>query len=102
MRQMMEVKGGRIMAIPSSLSLVQLHSGQIKSSSLRIDLKLFVLVDAGEIPVVDLHYYSCGGKGKKAKGWYVAPTYQMARQILWDDLQEFCLVSGLGKRTTPR
>lgn len=27
-------------------------------------------------------------KEKKQRVWYVAPTYQMARQILWDDLQE--------------
>ena len=56
----------------------------------------------GKIPVVDLHYYSCGGKGKKQRVWYVAPTYQMARQILWDDLQEVLPRKWLGKRTTPR
>ena len=55
------------MAIPSSLSLVQLHSGQMKVFQSPHRFKV-VCAGLGKIPVVDLHYYSCGGKGKKAKG----------------------------------
>ncbi|MGA6684752.1 terminase, partial [Escherichia coli] len=77
------------MAIPSSLSLVQLHSGQMKVFQ---SPHRFKVVCAGRrwgksrLSISTI--IRAAAKEKKQRVWYVAPTYQMARQILWDDLQE--------------
>ncbi len=77
------------MAIPSSLSLVQLHSGQMQVFQ---SPHRFKVVCAGRrwgksrLSISTI--IRAAAKEKKQRVWYVAPTYQMARQILWDDLQE--------------
>lgn len=77
------------MTIPSSLSLVQLHSGQMTVFQ---SPHRFKVVCAGRrwgksrLSISTI--IRAAAKEKKQRVWYVAPTYQMARQILWDDLQE--------------
>ncbi|HHM1656649.1 TPA: phage terminase large subunit, partial [Klebsiella pneumoniae] len=77
------------MSIPSSLSLVQLHSGQMQVFQ---SPHRFKVVCAGRrwgksrLSISTI--IRAAAKERKQRVWYVAPTYQMARQILWDDLQE--------------
>ena len=77
------------MAIPSSLSLVQLHSGQMKVFK---SPHRFKVVCAGrrwgKSRLSISKIIKAAAADRKQRVWYVAPTYQMARQILWDDLQE--------------
>lgn len=40
----------------------------------------------GKTQVAKISLIMAAARKKRQKVWYVAPTYQMARQILWDDL----------------
>ncbi|PHM69480.1 phage terminase large subunit [Xenorhabdus sp. KJ12.1] len=71
------------------LQLVQLHKGQM---SVFKSPHRFKVVCAGRrwgksrLSISKLMKEAI--KSPKQRVWYIAPTYQMARQILWDDLQE--------------
>lgn len=77
------------MALPSSLNMIQLHAGQMKVFS---SPHRFKVVCAGRRWGKSMLSISmiirAAAKERKQRVWYVAPTYQMARQILWDALIE--------------
>ena len=68
------------MAIPSSLSLVQLHSGQMKVFK---SPHRFKVVCAGrrwgKSRLSISKIIKAAAADRKQRVWYVAPTYQMAR-----------------------
>lgn len=74
--------------LSSVLPLVQLHDGQMEVYSAPHRYKV---VCAGRrwgksrLSIVSL--ITAASNKRKQIVWYVAPTYQMARQILWEDLQ---------------
>ncbi|PHM52410.1 terminase [Xenorhabdus hominickii] len=78
-----------MLANNSGLKLVQLHEGQMKVFK---SPHRFKVVCAGRrwgksrLSISKL--LRAAIKAPKQRVWYIAPTYQMARQILWDDLQE--------------
>ena len=85
------------------LSLVQLHSGQMKVFK---SPHRFKVVCAGrrwgKSRLSISKIIKAAAADRKQRVWYVAPTYQMARQILWDDLQEVLPRKWIAKRTTLR
>lgn len=73
----------------TSHSLIQLHKGQMEVFR---SPHRFKVVCAGrrwgKSRVSIALLLKAAIRAPKQRVWYIAPTYQMARQILWDDLQE--------------
>lgn len=70
-------------------NIIQLHAGQMKVFKSRARFKV---VCAGRrwgksmLSISLITKYAM--KARRQRVWYIAPTYQMARQILWDELKQ--------------
>jgi hypothetical protein len=79
---------GRVMALPSSLSLIQLHSGQMKVFKAPHRFKVVCAGRRWGKSMLSISMIMrAAAKDRKQRVWYIAPSYQMARQILWDDAE---------------
>ncbi|MCJ8600998.1 phage terminase large subunit [Klebsiella pneumoniae] len=73
----------------ASHCLIQLHKGQMEVFRAPHRFKVVCAGRRwGKSRVSIALLLKAAIRASKQRVWYIAPTYQMARQILWDDLQE--------------
>lgn len=73
----------------SSGNMIQLHAGQMKVFKSRARFKVVCAGRRWGKSMLSISLIIKNAmKARRQRVWYVAPTYQMARQILWDELKQ--------------
>ena len=70
-------------------NMIQLHNGQMKV--FKSDARFKVVCAGrrwGKSMLSIALLIKAGMRAQRQRVWYIAPTYQMARQILWDELKQ--------------
>ena len=77
------------MAITDDYNMLQLHSGQMKVFKSKARFKVVCAGRRwGKSMLSIALMIKSAMKGRRRRVWYIAPTYMMAKQILWDELKQ--------------